>query len=920
MTHAVKLTVSPGTVVADRFAIRRFIAEGGMGEVYAARDLILEEDIAIKFLSRRNIGDENVIRRFHREIQLARKVTHPNVCRLFDVYRTSMQVPATEMTVPVTFVTMELLHGTTLEDRLVRDGALDEDEALPIAVQMCQALTAAHDAGVIHRDFKSNNVMVDDAGDRARVVVTDFGLARSILPSDPSRTPLTADQLILGTAEYMAPEQIKGEPVSHKSDLYALGVVLFEMLTGQKPYEAANPMQLLVKRVSEKPANPRDFKPDLSKAWESVIVDCLAEAPGDRPSSAQEIIERLGGVPVRQTPAPTPVPEAAPGPTAPDGPGRPGAVGPWFAVALLALAVAAFWASRSSQGPPERPATFNPQRLTTGPGLEFNPAFSPDGERLVYSEENADGTFRLVVHELDDDGGSDGDGGRPLVIETGGVQGLEPSWSPAGDDIAFSTRDGGIAVVPVEGGAVRPVIERGSRPAYAPDGARLAFQSTASPLLSDTTVPAMPPSVLGLYDFETAETRWLTQANQPVGGHGQPSWSPDGRHLVFAATGRSVGELWAVRIEDGGLVPLLREPAKAYDPVVAADGSAVYFAFRSLEVKTLWRLDISPDTFEPRGDPVEIAGLGLSSVRQPRLSRDGRHLVFAAYVTRSNLWRLPLGADGTAAGPPTPLTQGDDRYNRPVFSPDGARVLFDHWKLGVDIDLFSQDVNGGPRRQLTDLAGTNSQATWRPDGRVFYGAESPDGRKSLRRLTPSDGDDVEVLSLDDDVDWVVFSPLEERFAFHSGRGGQGLDVWVQALDGAPAWRLTFHEQSAGFPAFSPDGLYLAYQVRRRGGSDLWIAPLDGGEPRRLLDANGESWPYSFSADGSKILFAGQRNSVWNLYSIDVATSEVLRLTENLAVTGYLRYPAWSPTDDLVVYEKAETASDLFIVRDFFAGP
>ncbi|MEO1369742.1 MAG: serine/threonine-protein kinase, partial [Acidobacteriota bacterium] len=268
---------------------------------------------------------------------------------------------------------------------------------------MCQALTAAHEAGVIHRDFKSNNVMLDLAASRVRVVVTDFGLARSILPSDPSRTPLTADQLILGTAEYMAPEQIKGEPVSHKSDLYAFGVVLFEMVTGQKPYEAANPMQLLVKRVSERPASPRDFKPDLPEAWDSVIVDCLAESPDDRPSSAQEIIERLGGAPIRATPTPEPTPAPDTDTDTAEPHRRPGAVGPWFAVALLALAALAFWASRTPPAP-ELPASFKPLRLTTASGLELDAAFSPAGDRLVYAAERDDGTFGLVLQSAEPGG------------------------------------------------------------------------------------------------------------------------------------------------------------------------------------------------------------------------------------------------------------------------------------------------------------------------------------------------------------------------------------------------------------------------------------------------------------------------------------------------------------------------------------
>ncbi|MEO1086712.1 MAG: hypothetical protein AAFY88_20960, partial [Acidobacteriota bacterium] len=495
----------------------------------------------------------------------------------------------------------------------------------------------------------------------------------------------------------------------------------------------------------------------------------------------------------------------------------------------------------------------------------------------------------------------------------------EPSWSPSGEHIAFATAGGGISQLSLVDGSVTELLDAGSRPVYSPDGTALAFQGAHAPLLSDTSVPAMPPSTLGLYDLETGESRRLTWPDDPAGGHGQPSWAPDGRHLVFASTGRSVGELWAVHLEDGYTFPLLREPADAYDPVVGPDGASIYFSLRSLEVKTLWRLDVDPESFEPRGEPVEIAGLGLSSIRQPRLSPDGRHLVFAAYVTSSNLWRLPLAADGTAGGEPRALTRGEDRHNRPAFSPDGSQVLYDHWKLGVDIDLFIQDVDGATRRrQLTDFDGSNSHGSWRADGRIFYRAESPAGARTLRSLS-ADGVDREVLALEDDVDWVVLSPADESFAFHSRRGGQGLDVWIQGLDGSPAWRLTFHDQSAGFPAFSPDGRRVTYQVRTGRGTHLWLIPLDGGEPQMLLAEDGESWPYGFSADGSKILYAGQRGGVWNLYWIEVEGRRIERLTDNRAVTGYLRYPTMSPAGDMVLYERAESKSDLFIVRDFLGG-
>ncbi|MEM8932909.1 MAG: serine/threonine-protein kinase, partial [Acidobacteriota bacterium] len=380
-----KPTIPPGTRVADRFTILRFLAEGGMGEVYEARDETLEEVVALKFLSRRNLGDDHLVRRFRREIQLARKVTHPNVCRLYDVFEHDLKLPGMHQSVAVTFVSMEMLHGETLEDRLERCGRLTEGEALPMIVQMCRALAAAHDVGIVHRDFKSNNVMLHVSEDGApRVVVTDFGLARSMSQTDPSKTPLTVDQLILGTADYMSPEQIQGAPVSPRSDLYALGVVIFEMVTGAKPYSAPNPMQLLVQRVSESPARPSDFVPELSPTWENAILRCLEENPEDRPASARDVLRALGfdevvdsaawapAGPTSRTPTPLP---------APPEPSRRGRRrrrhGLMVAVAILALALVTLWARGPGDETSEPSGVFAPQRLTTGLGLELDPRPSP---------------------------------------------------------------------------------------------------------------------------------------------------------------------------------------------------------------------------------------------------------------------------------------------------------------------------------------------------------------------------------------------------------------------------------------------------------------------------------------------------------------------------------------------------------------
>ena len=907
-----KLIVNTGMRVADRFTILRFIAEGGMGEVYEARDEVLGERVALKFLSHRNIGDESVTRRFRREIQLARKVTHPNVCRVFDVYQHQVQIPGTQQSMPVAFVTMELLQGGTLEERIEQAGRLSEAEALPVIVQMCRALQAAHEAGVIHRDFKSNNVMLVPGRDDTplRVVVTDFGLARSMVPTDPSRTPLTADSLILGTADYMSPEQIRGDPVSPKSDLYSLGVVIFEMLTGSKPYNAPNPMQLLVKRVSEPPARPSDFVPTIKPKWESVIMSCLAEDPGERPGSAEEVVQSLEITeeltelypPVRHEATPHEWSEPTPSPKA-----SKSISGLLSVLVIIALGIVAWWGSREQAQDQDRAAGFSPKRFSSAPGLELDANISPDGKAVVYSAEQTDGGFKLVAQSLEP-------GSMPNVLDTGEGQALGPVWSPDGRAIVFHRLpDGGLWQIPADGGDPTRLSDQGSRPAFSSDGLKLAFQTGSSPLFSDTSVPAPAGSVISIIELGTHTESAVTEANHPDGGHGTPVFSPDGRFVVFTASRRSVSEIWAVALESGRLIPILRTPA-AYDPVLSADGKTLFFTSRQREVKGLWQMELDPDSMEPVSLPQEIAGLGLSSIRQPRLS-NGK-LMFSAYLTRSNLWAVEVDGSGSPVGSPRPLTLGNDRYNRPAFSPDGRFLAVDHWKLGVDIDIFELELKTGARRRLTHGMMTNSNASWLPDGRLIYSKIAPDGATSVQRLDPITGDDTPLFHLEKGNDWVKASPDGQKVAFHSMRGGQDLDIWIRDLERGPSWRLTFHQEQAGFPAWSSDGSAIAYQVRVDDGTQLWLAPLKAGEPRMLIDAPGENWPFGFSPDSDKVVFAGRRQGRWNIYWASVETGEMQALTQSVSLTGYLRYPTWSPTGGLVVYERSETTSDLFLVEEF----
>ena len=294
----------PDEVLARRFRIVRFLAAGGMGEVYEAEDLELRERVAVKCIRHSTLSQPNALARFRREVYLARKVTHPNVCRIFDLFRHTPREDNPEE--EIAFVSMELLRGDTLSLRIRQKGRLAPEEALPLITQIADGLAAAHRVGIVHRDFKPGNVILvpDDKSGIDRVVVTDFGLALRASRESVHSTALSAPHAIIGTPAYMAPEQIEGRQATPATDIYALGLVIYEMLTGARPSEGDTPLAVAAKRLSDSPYSLKQIVPQLSAVWEQTITRCLQRDPNARFSSALDVAKVLSGQ--KQNPADAP--------------------------------------------------------------------------------------------------------------------------------------------------------------------------------------------------------------------------------------------------------------------------------------------------------------------------------------------------------------------------------------------------------------------------------------------------------------------------------------------------------------------------------------------------------------------------------------------------------------------------------------
>jgi serine/threonine protein kinase/tetratricopeptide (TPR) repeat protein len=290
--------LASGSLVSGRFEVVRFIGQGGMGQVYEALDLELKGKVALKAIREDISSDPQMLARFRREVLLTRRITHPNVCRTFDIERHS-SIAADGTNSDITFLTMELLEGETLADLLRRQGRLATPEALPLVLQMIEALSAAHSVGIVHRDFKPSNVLLVPINNGLRVVVTDFGLARAILPDSElsgAATSLTGSQGLMGTLVYMAPEQFERGEATVASDTYSLGLVMYEMVTGQRPFADAMPFAEAAKRIKQPAPSPKMLVPELDFGWEAAICRCLQLRPEDRFEDVHQVAASITNV------------------------------------------------------------------------------------------------------------------------------------------------------------------------------------------------------------------------------------------------------------------------------------------------------------------------------------------------------------------------------------------------------------------------------------------------------------------------------------------------------------------------------------------------------------------------------------------------------------------------------------------------
>ncbi|MBN1629142.1 MAG: serine/threonine-protein kinase, partial [Thermoleophilia bacterium] len=442
------------------YEITSKIGEGGMGVVYKARDTHLDRYVAIKVLPPVKVADPDRQRRFVQEAKSASALNHPNIVTVYDVGQQE----------GVDFIVMEFIEGTPL-DELIPPKGMRLSDALKHAAQVADALAAAHEAGIVHRDVKPGNVMVTEKG---LVKVLDFGLAKLTAIASAGEDEATStvkvpggssteEGAILGTVSYMSPEQAQGQKLDARSDIFSFGCVLYQMVTGTQPFLGSTMMSTLAAVINKDPKPVHEFGKGVPSELERIIHHCLQKDRRQRWQSMADVrisLEYLHR-------------EGQAGRASQDGRGlqKPRRPVVWVAAAILVGAVSILGAWLGSRATQRAQPRFDLRRVTADSGLTFQPTISPDGTLVAYASDRAgNGDLDLWVQQIS--------GGQPIRLTTHGMDDFEPAFSPDSSQIAFrSDRDGGgVFLVPALGGAVRMITDSGHMPSFSPDGQRLAFR------------------------------------------------------------------------------------------------------------------------------------------------------------------------------------------------------------------------------------------------------------------------------------------------------------------------------------------------------------------------------------------------------------------------------------------------------------
>ena len=822
--------LEPGRRIGP-YEILSKLGGGGMGQVYRALDHRLNRVVALKVLAGEATGHAV------REAQAASALNHPNIVTVYEVGRDA----------PFDYIAMEYVEGQTISRRGSR---LPLREAVRYAIQIADALATAHADGIVHRDLKPANIMVTGRG---VVKVVDFGIAKlTTAPSTSDAVTWTMTQpgQVTGTFAYMSPEQAEGREVDARSDIFAFGCVLYELLTGHKAFEGDSSMGTLAAVIAKEPRPIRELTPDLPPRLVQIIDTCLHKRREDRWQSIADVKVLLEAA------------LADPATAAPAGARRPLAFA-LVPVALVAGALGAWLFFRKAAPPAPLQRVHLLNRATFGGDLNLAPAISQDGHILAWaSDRHGDGHLDIWVQQI---GSSD-----PVRLTTDPADDTDPSIAPDGAHIAFrSERNGGaVYLVPTMGGEPALFAPHGRNPRYSPNGRFIAYwvgRESGGVLEGSASVFVLAPGggqprqlgselAAALYPIWSPDSNSLLvlgrgkQDKDPDwwilpldGGAPQPThaiqvlakqginrvawqrqippldWRPSG--ILFTANLRDAGNLWEWRLPSGPAVPVTHGPGYHMQAASTADGA---LAFSSLEWRNeVWALPVDADRGAVRGELQKLTADEADAI-SPNSTRDGKLLVFRGRA----MGRFAVRARDTATGKQITLVENIEPFNPRI---GGDAVIY----CDAEGNLYRVSPQGGPSEKVCPGCG-------------FLTGISPDGTRVA--YEPVTGSNIEVLD------------LPSRTKFHPVAAAK--DAIVTAVQ------------------YSPDGKWIAFDARSyQSTAQIFIAPADATRPlpqaqwTAVTTGSNEDIEPAWSPNGSLLYFLSDRDGfrcIW-ARALDPAT-------------------------------------------------
>ena len=817
------------------YEIQSPLGAGGMGEVYRARDTRLERTVAIKVLNAQLVGSTELRARFEREAKIISQLQHPHICVLHDVGNEG----------PIDYLVMEFLQGESLAERL-RKGPLASEEVLRIAIEIADALEKAHRAGVVHRDLKPGNVMLTKSGAK----LLDFGLAKPLgatvasgtgsgtsppvfaaaltqtMPSPSPATPLSTAGAVIGTVQYMSPEQIQGIEADARSDIFSFGGMLFEMVTGKRTFEGKTQASIVGQILAVDPPSVSTLRPQTPPGLDRVIRLCLDKDPDERIQTAHDLklqLQAIAEAPSTATQSPAVVPARRIW--------LPWAAAGALAIAAIVFALAYLQSPRTPQVsvhsfilPPERAAlalTGN----TAGP-----PVLSPDGLRVAFMAQGADGKQMLWIRPLN----------SAVAQPMSGTEGATyPFWSADSHYVAFFAA------------SKLNKIDAGGGP---PQALCDAISGRGGTWNSSGTIIFSPDSVSALMRVDAAGGTHvpLTTLDAKESSHRWPDFLPDGNHFLYFAHGTTSADsgIYLAALDSKERKLLLRNDSNA---IYAAPGYLLFVRDNTLMLQgfNLRSLALEGGA-KPMADHVAVNTDVWRSILTASANGELLYQHGAADGGSQLVW---YDASGKQGEPVLPETAD---YHWPNLSPDGSKLAFGLETNGI-ADIWVVDIARHTKTRITFGPLYSGEPVWWPDGKsiVFsYGPagatdslyrQNADGTGSKEKLLETSGIIAYPFSVTPDGRYIAYMR-------HDPKSNTGWDIWVLPMFGEgkpfPVVSTNFLDVT---PSFSPDGKWLAYANDETGRLEVYIQPFPSGAGRWQVSTAGGARP-NWRKDGKELFF------------------------------------------------------------------